>query len=70
VSDWPATKARHVLQALQRIGWVIVRTRGSHRRLARPGWTPITFAFHDGEELGPAAIRRVARTSGLKPEDL
>jgi predicted RNA binding protein YcfA (HicA-like mRNA interferase family) len=70
VSEWPAVKARRALDALQRIGWVIVRTRGSHRRLARPGWRQITFAFHDSAELGSAALRRIARDSGLKPEDL
>lgn len=70
MSEWPAVKARRVLDALQRIGWVIVRTRGSHRRLARPGWRQITFAFHDSAEIGSAALRRIARDSGLKPEDL
>ncbi|HEY1203393.1 MAG: hypothetical protein ABSH46_17140 [Bryobacteraceae bacterium] len=35
MSEWPATKARRVLAALQRIGWRIVRTSGSHRTLRR-----------------------------------
>ena len=70
MSDWPAVKARRVLDALQRIGWVVVRSRGSHRRLNRSGWRPITFAFHDSAEVGPAALRRIARDTGLKPEDL
>jgi hypothetical protein len=38
MSDWPASKARRVLSALQRIGWRIVRTSGSHRTLRREGW--------------------------------
>jgi predicted RNA binding protein YcfA (HicA-like mRNA interferase family) len=38
MSEWPATKARRVLTALQRIGWRIVRTSGSHRTLRRDGW--------------------------------
>jgi predicted RNA binding protein YcfA (HicA-like mRNA interferase family) len=59
-----------VLEALQRIGWVVVRTRGSHRRLERSGWARCTFAFHDRDDLGPAALARVARDTGLKPEDL
>ena len=29
-----------------------------------------TFAFHDSEELGPKMLARVAKATGLKPEDL
>lgn len=35
MSQWPAAKARRVLAALLRIGWVIKRESGSHRTLAR-----------------------------------
>lgn len=70
MSVWPAVKARRALDALLRIGWTIARTRGSHRRLVRSGWTPYAFSFHDSEEIGPAALARIARYTGLKPEDL
>lgn len=71
MSRWPATKARQVLAALLRIGRVVKReTRGSHRVLARPGWTDVVFAFHDGEEIGPRMLARIAKNTGLKPEDL
>jgi predicted RNA binding protein YcfA (HicA-like mRNA interferase family) len=70
VSTWPASKARLVLAALSRIGWVVKRTTGSHRVLARPGWPDVVFAFHDGEEIGPRMLARIARRTGLTPEDL
>ena len=63
-------KARQVLLALQRIGWLVARQRGSHRRLVRDGWPPFTFAFHDGEEIGPRMLARISRHTGLRPEDL
>ena len=28
------------------------------------------FAFHDGEELGPRMFARIAKHTGLSPEDL
>lgn len=60
-----------VLAALLRIGLRIKReTGGSHRILARDGWPDFVFAFHDGEEIGPRMMARVARRTGLKPEDL
>ncbi len=70
MSVWRAAPAKRVLAALLRIGWSIKRQRGSHRRLTRPGWSDYTFAFHDNEQLGPAALARIGRDTGLKPEDL
>ena len=43
---------------------------GLARTLTRAGWTDVTFAFHDGEEIGPRMLARVAKHTGLKPEDL
>jgi predicted RNA binding protein YcfA (HicA-like mRNA interferase family) len=71
MSQWPATKARRVLAALLRIGWAVKRQGGgSYRVLARPGWPDFVFAFHDDEEIGPRMLARIARRTGLKPEDL
>jgi hypothetical protein len=28
------------------------------------------FCFHDGEEIGPAALAKIAKDTGLRPEDL
>ncbi len=70
MSDWRSTKARRVLAALLRIGWSVKRTTGSHRILERSGWPDVVFAFHDNEELGPRMLARIAKVTGLKPEDL
>jgi predicted RNA binding protein YcfA (HicA-like mRNA interferase family) len=71
MSQWRATKAKRVLASLLRIGWSVKReTRGSHRILSRPGWSDFVFAFHDGEEIGSKMLARIARHTGLQPEDL
>ena len=70
MSTWPSAKARQVLAALQRLGWQQKRQSGSHRTLNRDGWPDVVFAFHDGEEIGPRMLARLARTTGLRPEDL
>jgi predicted RNA binding protein YcfA (HicA-like mRNA interferase family) len=70
MSEWRSTKAKRVLAALLRIGWSIKRQSGSHRILSRPGWPDVVFAFHDKEELGPRMLARIAKVTGLKPEDL
>jgi hypothetical protein len=38
--------------------------------LARPGWENVTFAFHDGDEVGSIMVGKVAKKTGLTPEDL
>lgn len=70
MSHWPAAKARRVLAALLRLGWAIKRESSSHRTLAREGWPDVVFAFHDQEEIGPRMLARIARHTGLTPEDL
>lgn len=70
MSQWPSVKARRLLAALQRLGWWIKRQSGSHKTLARIGSPDYVFAFHDGDEIGPKMLARVAKHTGLTPEDL
>jgi predicted RNA binding protein YcfA (HicA-like mRNA interferase family) len=65
-----SVKGRRLLAALIRIGWSIKRQRGSHRTLQREGWPDYVFAFHDGEEIGPRMLARIAKHTGLKSGDL
>lgn len=70
MSQWSSTRGKRVLAALLQIGWVIKRERASHKTLSRPGWPDYTFAFHDGEEIGPKMLARIAKHTGLTPNDL
>jgi predicted RNA binding protein YcfA (HicA-like mRNA interferase family) len=70
MSQWPSTRAARVLSALLRIGWVEKRRSGSHRTLARIGWPDFVFSFHDRDEIGPRMLARIAKRTGLTPDDL
>ena len=70
MNRFPAAKARRVLAALLRVGWSIKRQTGSHRTLARPGHPDVVFAFHHSDEIGPRMLERIARKTGLSPEDI
>ena len=61
---------RAPMAALLKIGWVVKRQTGSHKILTRPGNPDVVFAFHDKEEIGPRMLVRLAKHTGLKPEDL
>ncbi|MBK7768882.1 MAG: type II toxin-antitoxin system HicA family toxin [Sulfuritalea sp.] len=70
MSQWPAVKARRLLAVLFGIGWKLKRQSGSHRTLSREGWPDVVFAFRDGEEIGPRMLARIAKHTGLTPQDL
>jgi predicted RNA binding protein YcfA (HicA-like mRNA interferase family) len=70
MSQWPSAKAKRVYAALLKLGWELKRQTGSHRTLAREGWQNFVFAFHDAEEIGPRMLARIAKHTGLTPEDL
>ena len=70
MSHWSSAKAKRVLAALLRIGWSIKRESSSHKTLSRSGWADVVFAFHDKEEIGPKMLARIAKNTGLRPEDL
>jgi predicted RNA binding protein YcfA (HicA-like mRNA interferase family) len=70
MNGWPATKASQVLRTLIHLGWTVKRQRGSHRVLSRSESPDFVFAFHDNEELGPRMLARIAKHTGLQPDDL
>ena len=70
MSQWPSIKAKRLLTTLYGIGWKLKRQTGSHRTLSREGWADVVFAFHDGEEIGPRMLARIAKHTGITPKDL
>jgi len=70
MSKWSSAKAKRVLKALENIGWKVKRQTGSHKILEKLGWNDVVFAFHDGEEIGPKMLARIAKLTGLTPDDL
>ncbi|ACK69304.1 YcfA family protein [Gloeothece citriformis PCC 7424] len=70
MSQWSATKSRRVLAALYRLGWTIKRQTGSHQILEHPDRGIFIFAFHDNDEIGPKMLAKIAKLTGLTPDDL
>jgi predicted RNA binding protein YcfA (HicA-like mRNA interferase family) len=71
---FPTLKARQALALLQRepLGYRIVRTKGSHRKLEsdRPGAKPIGFSFHDKATVPSGVLRKwLMDYAGLSEED-
>ena len=70
MTHWSSTRARRVLAVLFRIGWTLKRQSGSIARFPGLAGRISFFAFHDNEEIGPRMLARIAKSTGLNPEDL
>jgi predicted RNA binding protein YcfA (HicA-like mRNA interferase family) len=58
-----------VRRAIEKAGWELVRTRGSHR-IYRRGSLTVPFAYHDAVDLGGSALTVVAREFGMTLDEL
>ncbi len=55
-------KGRDLFAVLARepLCYVVVRQKGSHRRMESDrGYPPLTFAFHAGDSIPPGLVRKV-----------
>jgi predicted RNA binding protein YcfA (HicA-like mRNA interferase family) len=62
-------KARRVRAAIERAGWRLIRTNGSHH-IYRRGSRTVPFAYHDSADLGGPAMAVVARAFDLTLAEL
>lgn len=70
MSGLPVISGRAAIAALERIGYVAVRQKGSHVRLRHPSDAaklPVTVP--DQKELKPGPLRAIIRDAGLTVED-
>jgi predicted RNA binding protein YcfA (HicA-like mRNA interferase family) len=66
----PRVKGRELIRTLEKLGFEIVRTRGSHFLLRHPDGRTTTVPVHAGEILGPGLLRSILRDVELTAEDL
>jgi len=66
----PVLKPREVVALLERLGFVEVRQRGSHRQYRHADGRGTTVPFHAGNDISPTLLRKIARDIGITVEDL
>ena len=65
----PRLTGKEAVRALRRIGFDVVRTRGSHVFLKHPDGGVTTVPVHSRETLGPGLLRSILRDVELSVED-
>jgi len=66
----PRLRAKELVRALERAGFQVERTRGSHLRLKHPDGRVTSVPSHSGETIGPGLLRAILRDIDMSPEDL
>jgi predicted RNA binding protein YcfA (HicA-like mRNA interferase family) len=69
VGDVPVLKPREVAAILERLGFVEVRHRGSHRQYRHSDGRATTVPFHPGRDISPTLLRVIARDIGMNVRD-
>ena len=60
-------KVRDVIKMIEKDGWFIVRTKGSHRQFKhKTKMGLVTIAGKPSDELAPGTLNSVLRQAGLK----
>lgn len=60
-------KIRDILKMLEKDGWVLVRTKGSHRQYKHPRKPGlVTIAGKPNEDLAPGTLNSIYKQGGYK----
>jgi predicted RNA binding protein YcfA (HicA-like mRNA interferase family) len=60
-------KVKDVVKMLEKAGWYLVRTRGSHRQFKHPTKKGlVTIAGKANDELAPGTLNSILKQAGLK----
>ena len=66
----PRLTGLELIAALARVGFAVVRVRGSHHFLRHPDGRSTVVPAHAGEVLGPGIIAKIVRDCDLSADTL
>ena len=66
----PRVTGREVAAALRRLGFELVRVRGSHHFLRHPDGRATVVPVHRGETIGPGLLSKILRECEISQEQL
>ena len=70
MSRFGGLKPREVLRTLQKAGWYVHETTGSHVHLKhRTKSGRVTVPYHQGFDLPKPIVRSIIRQAGLTPDE-
>jgi predicted RNA binding protein YcfA (HicA-like mRNA interferase family) len=70
LSNLPAVTGSRLIKALKKLGFDVVRTRGSHHFLKHPDGRCTVMPLHAGENIGRGLMAQIMRDCEITAEDL
>ncbi len=70
MSNVPVLKPQEVVKILERLGFVEVRQKGSHKQFRHEDGRGTTVPFHKGRDISPRLLRQIASDIGLTIEEM
>ena len=67
---YPSISGKELVKPLSKIGFEVIRTKGSHRRLKHPDGRITTVPVHSNENLRPGTLHAILRDVGIDREAL
>jgi predicted RNA binding protein YcfA (HicA-like mRNA interferase family) len=60
-------KVREIIKLIEKDGWILSRTKGSHRQFKHPTKSgTVTIVGHERDELHPKTESSILKQAGLK----
>ena len=65
----PVLKPSEVVEILRKLGFELVRQRGSHQQFRDAKGRYTTVPFHKGRDISPPLLRQIVKDIGMTLED-
>ena len=66
----PVLKPNEVVSILERLGFMEVRQKGSHKQFRHPDGRGTTVPFHSGRDVSPILLRPIAKDIHMTVDEL
>jgi len=70
MSDFPAVTGKHLIKALEKLDFDVIRSKGSHHFLRHPDGRCTVIPVHAGETIGRGLLSQIMRDCEITSEDL
>jgi len=69
VGGLPVLKPKQVISILEKLGFTMVRQRGSHQQFRHPDGRATTVPVHGSRDLSPILLRQICKDIHITPEE-
>jgi predicted RNA binding protein YcfA (HicA-like mRNA interferase family) len=63
-------RGRELIRALQKAGFSIIRTKGSHHFMRHPDGRATVIPVHAGETIGPGLLNQILNDTEISRDEL